>query len=418
MAFQQGLSGLNSASRNLDVIGHNIANANTVGMKTSRAEFAALYASSVNAASGVSTGIGVTTATVSQSFTQGNITVTGNDLDVAINGNGFFELAMPNGSLAYSRDGQFKLDRSGNIVTNQGGQLMGYPTDAAGTRLSFETVGLSLPTGGPIPARPTGAITAEFNLDARAVPAASATPPTPLSTYGTSVMAYDAQGMEIPVGLAFQKTGVNEWTVQRSINGGAFAPSDPATVLRFEQDGTLRTVPVLDADGNVLQPASVMPPIMLTSPNNPNATFSATLDYSKATQFGTSFAVSNITQDGYRPGELTSLKIEENGIVTARYTNGQMRAAGQVALVNFRNTQGMAPTGGGNWAATFASGEPQRGEPGVGRFGSLRAGALEDSNVDLTGELVNMMTAQRAYQANAQTIKTQDQVLSTLLNMR
>ncbi|MDP2261845.1 MAG: flagellar hook protein FlgE [Hydrogenophaga sp.] len=404
MAFQQGLSGLNSASRNLDVIGHNIANANTVGMKASRAEFADLYASSINASGGTNTGIGVTLSTVSQSFTQGNITVTGNDLDVAINGNGFFELTMPNGSLAYTRDGQFKLDRMGNIVTNQGGQLMGYPTDAAGNRLSFETIALNLPTGGPIPARPTSGITAQFNLDARAVPAASVTPPTPLSTYGTSVMAYDAQGLEIPVGLAFEKVSTNVWNVYTSVNG-----SDPSTSTPFQLS--------FNPDGTLIPPTTPFS-IQLASPNGSGVPFNATLELSNVTQFGTSFAVSNLTQDGYRPGELTSLKIEDNGVVTARYSNGQTRAAGQVALVNFRNTQGMAPTGGGNWVATYASGEPNRGEPGSGRFGSLRAGALEDSNVDLTGELVNMMTAQRAYQANAQTIKTQDQVLSTLLNMR
>jgi flagellar hook protein FlgE len=401
MAFQQGLSGLNTASRNLDVIGHNIANANTVGMKTSRAEFAGLYASSINAAGGVNAGIGVALSTVSQSFTQGNITVTGNDLDVAINGNGFFELTMPNGSLAYTRDGQFKLDRSGNIVSNQGGQVMGYPTDPAGNRLSFETIPLNLPTGGPIPARATTSITAEFNLDARAVPAASVTPPTPLSTYGTSIIAFDEQGLEVPIGLAFEKVSSNVWNVYTSVNGSDPAASTPIQ-LTFRTDGTL-----------------IPPAVPFAIPlSSPNGAFTARLELNNVTQFGTGFAVSSLTQDGYRPGELTSLKIEDNGVLTARYSNGQTRAAGQIALVNFRNTQGMSPAGGNNWMATHESGEPQRGEPGSGRFGSLRAGALEDSNVDLTGELVNMMTAQRAYQANAQTIKTQDQILSTLLNMR
>ena len=183
MAFQQGLSGLNAASRNLDVIGHNIANANTVGMKTSRAEFAELYASSVGASGGVSQGIGVNVATVSQAFTQGNLTITGRDMDVAINGNGFFGLNMPDGSIQYSRDGQFKLDRDGRILNNQGGQLMGYPTDVDGNRTAFEAQGLSLPTGGPIPALQSTQITAEFNLDTRAVVGAD-----PVGTYGTTVM--------------------------------------------------------------------------------------------------------------------------------------------------------------------------------------------------------------------------------------
>lgn len=404
MAFQQGLSGLNSASRNLDVIGNNIANANTVGMKASRAEFAELYANSINGSGNSNTGLGVSVAAVTQSFTQGNITITGNELDIAINGNGFFELTNPDGSLSYTRAGQFKLDRDGGIVNNQGSQVMGYPTDAAGNRLSFESSPLALPTGGPIPAQPTSQITAEFNLDARAVVAASATPPTPISTYGTSLVAFDPQGLEIPVGLAFQKTANNQWNVYTSVNGSDPALSTPFA-LSFLADGTLN-------------PASVIPPITLASPNDPAQTFTAQLDFGQVTQFGTSFAVTNLTQDGFRPGELTSLKVEDNGVVLARYSNGESRAAGQISLVNFRNAQGLAPTGGGSWSMTFASGDPVRGAPGEGKLGFLRAGAVEDSNIDITSELVSMMTAQRAYQANAQTIKTQDQVMSTLLNMR
>jgi flagellar hook protein FlgE len=406
MAFQQGLSGLNSASRNLDVIGHNIANANTVGMKSSRAEFAELYASSINSGGG-NKGIGVTVATVSQMFTQGNITVTGNDLDLAINGNGFFEVTQPNGTLAYTRAGMFKLDREGNIVNQQGGQLMGYPTDADGNRLSFDSQPLSLPTGAPIPARQTSSLVAQFNLDARAPVASSVTPPTPLTTYGTSVVAYDPQGMEVPVALAFTKTANNTWDVYASVNGGTPAPLTPPVSLNFNADGTIN-------------PASITPSptITLASPNDPTVTFPVTLDLTAASQFGTDFAVFDLDQDGYFPGEFVGLSIDESGVVTGRYSNGETRAAGQVALINFRNSQGLSPSSGGNWSATFVSGEPVRGEPGAGNFGGIRSGALEDSNVDLTAELVNMMTAQRAYQANAQTIKTQDQVLSTLLNMR
>jgi flagellar hook protein FlgE len=404
MAFQQGLSGINSASRNLDVIGHNIANSNTVGMKASRAEFAELYASSIGTSGGVNSGIGVTVAKVTQLFTQGNVTVTGNDLDVAINGSGFFEITQPNGGMAYSRAGMFKLNNDGMIVNNQGGKLMGYPTDEFGTRLSFTTQPLSLPTGGPIPARNTSTITAEFNLDARAPVAATAVPPTPLTTYGTSVIAYDPQGLEIPVGFAFEKTDNNTWNVYTSINGSDPAASTPFTI-NFLTDGTL-------------DPATAIPPLTLTSPNDPSVTFPVDVSFGNATQFGISYAVTNLTQDGYRPGELTSLKIDEGGVITASYSNGQTRAAGQIALVNFRNVQGLQPTGNGNWEANYATGEPVHGAPGEGKFGNLRAGALEDSNIDITGELVAMMTAQRAYQANAQTIKTQDQVFSTLLNLR
>lgn len=404
MAFQQGLSGLNSASKNLDVIGHNIANGNTVGMKSSRAEFAEVYASSVNAAGGVNMGIGVSVAAVTQSFTQGNITITGNDLDVAINGAGFFELTMPNGSTAYSRAGMFKLNDQGEIVNHQGAQLMGYPTDPQGNRLSFDTQPLTLPTSAPIPAQRTSNVTAEFNLDARAPVWNTVTPPTPLSTYGTSFVAFDDQGLEIPVSMAFRKVANNTWEVYTGVNGADPALSTPFT-LTFNDDGSL-------------DPASVIPPLGLASPNDPTLTFTAALDLVNVTQTGTAFGVTELDPDGYRPGQFLGLKISENGVITGQYSNGETRAAGQIALVNFRNAQGLQPTGGGNWTATYSSGEPLRGEPGTGNFGALRAGATEDSNVDITAELVNMMTAQRAYQANAQTIKTQDQVLSTLLNMR
>jgi flagellar hook protein FlgE len=404
MAFQHGLSGLNASSRNLDVIGHNIANANTVGMKASRAEFGELYASSINASGGINSGIGVTVATVSQQFTQGNITVTGNDMDVAINGSGFFEVQKPDGSMAYTRAGMFKLDNQGNIITNSGAALMGYPTDGDGVRTAFESQPLTLPTGGPIPARQSTAITAEFNLDARAPIAAAAVPPTPFGTYSTSLNAFDAQGIEVPVTFVFEKVANNQWNVYTGVNGADPALSVPFPV-NFMPDGSL-------------DPATVIPQLQLASPNDPAQVFNVDINFDEVTQFGTDFAVSNLSQDGYRPGELTSLGIGEDGVIVARYSNGQSQAAGQIALVNFRNVQGLSPTGDGNWVQTAASGQPIAGAPGEGKFGSLKSGAVEDSNVDLTGELVNMMTAQRAYQANAQTIKTQDQVMSTLLNMR
>lgn len=399
MSFQQGLSGLNAASRNLDVIGHNIANANTVGMKASRTEFSEVYATSINASGGVNAGIGVTVATVSQEFTQGNITVTGNDLDVAINGNGFFELQQADGTMAYSRAGMFKLDRDGNIVTNDGGQLMGYATDVDGIRQGFESVPLSLPTGGPIPAKQSTEITAEFNLDARVQVGED-----PFGTYSTSLNAFDPQGIEVPVGLVFEKIGNNQWNVYTSVNG-----SDPAASAPFQIDFL--------ADGT-LDPNTVLPQIELASPNDPAQTFMVDLNFESVTQFGSDFAVINLSQDGYRPGELTALGISDAGVITAHYSNGQSQAAGQIALVNFRNVQGLQPGSGGVWTMTFDSGEPVRGAPGEGKLGYVKAGALEDSNVDLTAELVNMMTAQRAYQASAQTIKTQDQILSTLFNMR
>jgi len=405
MSFQQGLSGLNAAARSLDVIGHNIANANTTGMKSSRAEFAEIYASSAGGIGGTNVGLGVEVGTVSQQFSQGTLTITGNDLDVAINGGGFFQVKSTDGSTAYTRAGNFKLDKEGNIITNNGAAVMGYPTDTKGVRQSFDTQPLRLPTGSPIPAKQTTKMSAEITLDATAVVASTATPPTPLSTYGTSLTAFDPQGLEVPVGLYFQKTANNTWNVYTSVNGSDPTLSTPFQV-NFNTDGSLNTA------------TSTIPPLTLASPNNAAQTFTAQLDLSKMTQVNSRFAVSDLAQDGYTSGQLTGLKIEDSGIITASYSNGQTQAAGQVALVNFRNAQGLSPTGAGYWKETASSGQPVRGAPGEGTFGQLRSGALEESNVDLTAELVNMMTTQRSYQANAQTIKTQDQVLQTLVNLR
>ncbi len=417
MAFQQGLSGLNAASRNLDVIGNNIANANTVGMKTSRAEFAELYAASLGSSGGSGVGLGVAVDAVSQQFTQGSISITGNNLDVAINGGGFFQLQQPDGTAAYTRAGNFKLDKTGDVVTNAGANVMGYKIDAAtGTTIgSSAPVPLSFPTGAPIDAKQTVGITAAFNLDARTPDAASTVPPTPRSTYGTSINVYDSQGVATPVNLYFVKTSTaNTWDVFDQLDNPTAVPPVVATAVgqvTFDGNGKLPTTPPPTPITITVDPASA-------NPNNPPAPFPVTLDLSKATQFGNKFSVSDLTQDGYASGELTGIRIANDGMVMASYSNGVSRAEAQVALANFKNPQGLAPGGGNLWTETNASGNAVMGKPGAGPLGMLRAGALEDSNVDLTSELVNMMTAQRAYQANAQTIKTQDQVMSTLVNLR
>ena len=426
MSFQQGLSGLNAASKNLDVIGHNIANSNTVGFKASRAEFAEMVASSIGSSGGANAGIGVEVAAVSQQFTQGNLTITGNSLDVAVNGNGFFTLTQPDGTAAYTRSGNFKLDKEGNMITNDNANVMGYPVDPlTGLRMGTDPVPMVFPTSEPIPAKQTKSITAAFNLDARATDAAgnpTATPPvpaTPRATYGTSINVFDSQGVAKPVSLYFQKTATaNTWDVYDTLDDPAAVPPVVATSIgqiTFDNNGAITgPAAVLPATGFSL-PLTVNP-----TPPNPNnlPTYSVDVKLDDVTQFGKKFAVSTQSQDGYTSGELTGINIKNNGMIMTRYSNGVTRAEGQLALSSFRNTQGLASVGGNNWVATFESGQPVVGTATDGNFGSLRSGALEDSNVDLTAELVNMMTAQRAYQANAQTIKTQDQIMSTLVNLR
>lgn len=426
MSFQQGLSGLNAASKNLDVIGHNIANSNTVGFKSSRAEFAEMVASAIGSSSGSNAGIGVETAAVSQQFSQGNLTITGNSLDVAVNGNGFFTLTLPDGTAAYTRSGNFKLDKEGQLITNDRAQVMGYPVDPnTGLRTGSNAIPMVFPTAAPIPAKQTSTITAAFNLDARATDAAgnpAATPPvpaTPRGTYGTSINVYDSQGVAKPVNLYFQKTATaNTWDVYDQLDDPTATPPVVATPI-----GQI----TFDNNGAIIGPAATPPatgfslPITLNpTPPNPNGlpAYTVEVNLDGVTQFGQEFSVSTLSQDGYTSGELTGINVENNGMIMTRYSNGVTRAEGQLAMSSFRNTQGLASAGSNNWVATFESGQPVVGTATEGNFGSLRSGALEDSNVDLTAELVNMMTAQRAYQANAQTIKTQDQVMSTLVNLR
>lgn len=424
MGFQQGLSGLNAASKNLDVIGHNIANANTTGFKASRAEFADMVASAIGGAAGNNAGIGVQVSAVAQQFTQGNLTVTGNTLDVAINGSGFFMLQQPDGSPAYTRAGNFKLDKDGDLKTNSGATVLGYPIDpATGLRTSTVPAPLNFPSAQPIAAKQTNSIAAALNLDARAydaagVPATPGPPPTaaipatPRATYGTSINVYDSQGVAVPVTLYFQKTATdNQWDVYDSLDSSATSIG----TITFDNNGAI-TGPVAPAPATGFGLTLSVDP----SPPNPNnlPAFNVLVNLDDVTQFGSKFAVSDLSQDGYASGELTGINIEASGMIMARYSNGMTRAEGQVALANFRNPQGLMAVGNNNWVETFESGQPVMGTPTDGNFGALRSGALEDSNVDLTAELVNMMTAQRTYQANAQTIKTQDQVMSTLVNLR
>ncbi|MGQ9724496.1 MAG: flagellar hook protein FlgE [Tepidimonas sp.] len=423
MSFGTGLSGLNAASKNLDVIGHNIANANTTGMKAGRAEFSEMYAASLGAAGGSNGGIGVSVATVAQQFTQGNIKITGNNLDMAVNGEGFFTVELADGSLAYTRNGEFKLDRNGNIITNNGAKLLGYQTDSAGKPVSVVPVPLNLPTGKNIDPKESSELKLTMNLDARAEVQTVGTPLTAENKqYGTSLNLYDTLGNAVPVQLYFIKTAANQWDVV-SVYQPVDPPGQPAVETPLGQVTFNPTTgrPVLPLALTNIQIAtdSVAPGVPANDINVAlNFGDPANPALATVTQFGSKFAVYDVNQNGYPSGELTSIAVGEEGVITARYSNGVSQANGQVMLTRFRNVQGLQPINGGYWQKTQASGDPIIGQPLSGRFGQIRSGALEESNVDLTQELVNMIVAQRHYQANAQTIKTQDQVQQTLVNLR
>ncbi|WP_085316796.1 flagellar hook protein FlgE [Derxia lacustris] len=407
MGFQQGLSGLNAASKNLDVIGNNVANANTIGYKGARAEFADMFANSMLGNSQTIPGIGTRVAAISQQFNQGNISVSSNPLDIAVNGSGFFRLEN-NGVVTYTRNGQFQVDKDQYLVTSGGEHVTGYVagpdgsiTDAAPGRLRLSTSAM----GPNITARATA--TANFDSRTTTVPN---TPFNPVdsSTYNNAsgMTVYDNLGNSHAVQLYFTRpdSTTSDWNVYAVENGTTLNNGAAVGTLSFA-NGLLPSTATTKFDIPV--PAA-----------NGAAAFTFNLDFAGSTQYGATFGMTSITQDGYSPGTLAGFSIANDGTIQGRYTNGQTKAQGRVVLTDFANPQGLAALGDNQWAETTASGQPVVGKAGTGNLGMMQSGALEEANVDLTSELVNMITAQRTYQANAQTVKTMDSMLQTLVNMR
>jgi flagellar hook protein FlgE len=505
MGYQQGLSGLSASSSDLDVIGNNIANANTVGFKSGTAEFADLYANSVATAVNQQVGIGTQLSEVQQQFSQGSITSTGTALNVAINGSGFYQMSN-NGTLTYSRNGVFQLDKNGYITNAQGLDLMGYAADSSGVVNTAQTVPLQVPTANIAP-KATSTITAGLNLNAQddimtgtpTVAVTSATGSTgstltsggatitdataPTNThnytisftdgsnytvtdgttgdqtsgtytsgsaitlgngetvtltgtavagdsvavtatpttfnqnsaltynYSTSTVAYDSLGGSQNVNMYFAKTGSGTWNVYAGTSTGTASLIGTAT---FSSSGTLLST--TDAQGNA---TSTPDTFSFSIPNTDGSSTPQTLSLNIAgtTQYGGKDGVNSLSTDGYAAGTLTSFAVGSDGTLTGTYSNGQTQALGQIVLANFSNPNGLTDLGNNEYGQTAASGVPQISAPGSTNHGVLQGGAVEDSNVDLTSELVNLITAQRNYQANAQTIKTQQTVDQTLINL-
>jgi flagellar hook protein FlgE len=414
MSFQQGLSGLNASSKNLEVIGNNIANANTYGAKTSRAEFSHLYTNSLGDVT-QNAGIGVRTDAVAQLFTQGGVTDTNIPTDLAITGSGFFQVSDGVNPTLYTRNGQFKVNSEGEIVNNDGLHLLGYPTDVNGVVMPGVAQALKLPTAGLAP-QATSKITMELNLNSNAevIPAATTFSPTNPASYNnaTSQTVYDSKGQGVTVTYYFRKTADDAWSMD------AYAGSQQLTGAPFtlnfvpgtgQLDTATSTFPT-DIPSTTTVTGTATQPITLATPSG--------FDGSNLTQVARAFSVTKLDADGNSPASIAGVNIQNDGTVMAVYSNGKSIAAGQIELANFRNPQGLQPLAGNVWAATPDAGNPTKGTPNNGVLGKLQSGALEESNVDIAAELVNMITAQRAYQANAQTIKTQDQVMQTLVNLK
>ncbi len=428
MGFAQGVSGLNAAAANLDVIGNNIANSGTIGFKSGSVQFSDVYA-------GSRAGLGTQVAGIFQNFSSGAVQSSTRALDVAIvDGDGFFRLASPGGEVAYSRNGQFDIDKDGFIVNAGGLRLTGYQVAANGTVAGGAPTALQLPTGAMPPAA-TQAITAQYNIDSR--PASPSVTPFDANNsasynYSNTVTVFDSLGNSHELSTFFVKTGVNAWDTYATADGypltaaGAMvapptAAGPPLVVnsvaltdgkMGFDANGVLGTAAPTTLVGGKMTLAGL-------NFGNGSGPMSFTIDVTGTTQFGTANDVKKLTQDGYEAGQLTAFAINQDGTVTGKYSNEQSKALGKVVLSSFVNPGGLQSKGDNIWAETAASGQPLTGTPGTGtKLGALVAGALEQSNVDLTAELVNLIVAQRTYQANAQTVKTQDQVVQALMNMR
>ncbi|MGN8162369.1 flagellar hook protein FlgE [Pantoea sp. 22096] len=413
MSFSQAVSGLGAASSNLDVIGNNIANSATAGFKSSTIAFADMFA-------GSNVGLGTKVAAVIQNFNDGATTTTSRGLDVALSGNGFFRMTDSSGGVFYSRNGQLTLDANRNLVNTQGLNVTGYP--ASGSPATIQSganpVALRIPTE-QMPARATTTAGLVANLNSTdTTPTVTTFSTANADSYNkkTTATVFDSQGNDHALDMYFVKdTTSNSWTVH-TIDGNTGTSAGDFR-MAFDTSGKLTSVSKLAANGTVASTTTdgtVGLTLNVGGANQPiNLSMLGSLQQNTgATTFGSP------TQDGYAPGDLTSYAINDDGTITGSYSNKKTQLLGQIVLASFSNPEGLQSQGDNVWQASSASGQAAIGLANTGTFGSLTSGALESSNVDMSKELVNMIVAQRNYQANAQTIKTQDQILNTLVNLR
>ncbi len=413
MSFSQAVSGLNAASSNLDVIGNNIANSATYGFKGSTVAFADMFA---GASSQV--GLGVKVASVIQNFSDGTVSNTSRGLDVAINQNGFFRLTDSAGAVYYSRNGQFQLDANRNLVNAEGNYVTGYPASGTPPTISqgANPVTLSIPST-PMPAKTTTTAKMEVQLNSSDSANTTTFDSTNADTYNKNgpITVYDSQGNAHDMKVYFKKTAANTWQLYSQDTSVASSSASLLGTMTFDSSGNL--VSSTDSTGAASATAGIFSLTTATSSGATPATFTLDFTGSQQQNYGSNNIVST-SQNGYAPGQMVSYAIATDGTISGTYSNGQSQLLGQIALANFANPEGLQSDGNNLWSATTSSGTALLGTAGTGTFGTLTSGALESSNVDMSKELVNMIVAQRNYQSNAQTIKTQDQILNTLVNLR
>lgn len=450
MSFNIGLSGLYAANKQLDVTGNNIANVNTNGFKSSRAEFADVYAGSNRLGVGKNqVGNGVRLAAVSQQFTQGDVNTTGNVLDMGIQGQGFFVLS-DNGSRVYTRAGAFQASKDNFVVTSDGLRLQGYAADSSGKIQRGVLTDLQIDTSALQP-KATSLIDQGINLNSSAadiplevddgtgamvpnLPFDPADQTTYTKSFPTKV--YDSQGNEHTMEQFYRKTGTNEWTMYTLVDGrNPFDPSStvPLTgTISFNSDGSVSGMTAdntghpagasFTVNNNTFAMTGWVPAVEDSAGNwgSNGAAGSADgmrLAMNSTTSYNTETARMSQSQDGYATGILSSLSIDSTGVLFASFSNQQSRAIGQVALASFANEQGLQQIGGTRWTETFTSGIPGIDSPKTGTLGAIESNALEGSNVNLTQELVELIKAQSNYQANAKTISTESTIMQTIIQM-
>ncbi|ELC3191437.1 flagellar basal body protein FlgE [Escherichia coli] len=392
MSYEIAATGLNAVNEQLDGISNNIANAGTVGYKSMTTQFSAMYAGSQ--------AMGVSVAGTAQSISRGGSLVsTGNALDLAINDDGFFVMCDSAGNISYTRAGSFETDKDGYIVNASGDYLQGYPVDDTGTLQTGTVTDIQIKTGN-IPAQASSNLTftANFNasddaIDRTTVPFDATNSSSYTDSYTTTV--YDSLGNEHSVCQYFTKTSDNTWEVQYTFDGQQ-QTGVPATTLTFDPN-----------TGKLTSPTT---PQTIEFQTDAAAPIDLTVDYTTCTQYGSDFSVTTNAANGYASATQNGVQVDDDGKVYATYSNGERMLQGQVVLATFPNENGLEAVSGTAWVQTGESGTPLIGVPGSGTCGTLSSGVLESSNVDITSELVNLMTAQRNYQANTKVIATSTQL--------
>lgn len=414
MSLSIGLSGLRATNESLNVISHNIANVSTAGFKGARAEFAAVY--------GGGQAGGVAVSNVSQDFGRdGDVVNTGRALDLAISGNGFF-MTSQNGQMSYTRAGTFNRDADNFIVSGSGQRLQGYMANEDGQLMQGVLTDLRVEAGS-LPAKASTKLDFTANLKADAVVPTAAFKVDDANSYNFSQSSevYDSLGSRHVVTQYFVKVDDNKWQQHVYVDGAPLNPgggnppkSKPAATIIFDTEGKIKNVVGTNA---VVDPKDPKKNILVFNLAPAGAKpMKISMSPSDMTQYASDFSVSRNQADGYTAGELAGVRFESNGDMYAVFTNGQDQLKGKVAMADFANPNGLRQGNDTSWQQSFASGGPIVGDPGTGTLGSLTAGAYEGSNVDLTGELVNLMTAQRNYQANSKTISTADKMTQILFS--